>query len=1201
MVEPVVDPAQVGQVGLLELSPTVTDVAGELAGASVTAQQLCEAVLRRHDEYGDDAARATTVAWPPRALRQPTGRWLEAIRRLYRPGAHTPLHGRVVILGAALVDRYSGRALLESGLFALLAGELRTPLLEDLSDEGRRAIAALPLAATVAGAAPERTLTVPDDGLSGRLQVRDVALTSDGSVVTGVDAGIIVFSPSGQPVALVRPEEEPPPVLDEVSAAVAHLHARRDPDTLAATADLRVRVLREPNSGSVVVDNAGTTVLATGRADGVLAGQSVVAAAIDPDGEVVALADAKGMITVWRGGESLGLAGLALGTKLEWLSLAPGATRLAVGARSQALVGDVREGGTPTPVGGPGATCVAWSPDGELLAVASTSGELALWHVGTWRMVGVVRHRSPLSSVAFSPDGQQVVAGGEGSAAVWPVGLPRRRTVATYTPDMVTGGGEDLIGVKGDVEALATLIAARTLVPPLSIAVFGDWGAGKTFFLRRLRDEVATIAAEARASGQLQRDIEFYKYIAQVEFNAWQYVEGNLWASLVEHILSNLYVDLDPEAEQEERERADARTEKLLGEERQRLAQASAAVAEAGGLLEQLSNETADLRQRHQERLVRLQQAVARDALDAALDQQTASAVQSALAPLGMQDLSRSARDLTAAVASGRRELDALLPVLRTTGQHDPQARRLRRRLVTAAMAGPLTALGVAAVSWALGAQGIAAFTGLAAGAAAAARWLTTWFRDQTAWVASLRANVEEASARLQGSIDQVRKQQAVELAEHQQELSRLNAELNAKLHAEEQARQRVAALEARQRRPVTAVLARYIEDRVASDDYRRYLGVPALVHQDFERISRLIEESTRQLAKNDDLAREDAEAHDRLDRIVLYIDDLDRCPPRRVVEVLEAVHLLLAFPLFVVVVGVDSRWVLRSLEAHYRQLLAPGEDGEELAATPLDYVEKIFQVPYQLRPLDTAGTQRMLRGLLQEVELGGEAEPAVDFGTRPWPGPSPAAPRPAAGARDGSGPAAAGDGHRAAPRDMAPDGLRVEPDERRGMREVAALIGTTPRTVKRFMNLYRIIKVRALDRRERFLERRGPWADFEILQLLLAISTGLPRLAPPLFQALVRGRGQPLDSVLAALDDEDGDLAEDRGRLRSWLREQPGERWAPVPADRLRPWIDDVRRFSFIIHAPDQHQGDEGEPPPAAGGSPGPKARRAQKPGRGR
>lgn len=59
------------------------------------------------------------------------------------------------------------------------------------------------------------------------------------------------------------------------------------------------------------------------------------------------------------------------------------------------------------------------------------------------------------------------------------------------------------------------------------------------------------------------------------------------------------------------------------------------------------------------------------------------------------------------------------------------------------------------------------------------------------------------------------------------------------------------------------------------------------------------------------------------IDRIILYIDDLDRCPPERVVDVLQAVHLLLAFELFVVVVAVDSRWLLRSLEDQYPEFLS--------------------------------------------------------------------------------------------------------------------------------------------------------------------------------------------------------------------------------------------------------------------------------------
>src|SRR3712207_7125212 len=32
----------------------------------------------------------------------------------------------------------------------------------------------------------------------------------------------------------------------------------------------------------------------------------------------------------------------------------------------------------------------------------------------------------------------------------------------------------------------------------------------------------------------------YYKRIVQIEFNAWHYSEGNLWASLVQHIFENL-------------------------------------------------------------------------------------------------------------------------------------------------------------------------------------------------------------------------------------------------------------------------------------------------------------------------------------------------------------------------------------------------------------------------------------------------------------------------------------------------------------------------------------------------------------------------------------------------------------------------------------------------------------------------------------
>src|SRR5258708_1144853 len=121
-------------------------------------------------------------------------------------------------------------------------------------------------------------------------------------------------------------------------------------------------------------------------------------------------------------------------------------------------------------------------------------------------------------------------------------GTELRRKVE-FAADIATG--LDLIGIEQDVLALATLIAARDSSPPLSIGLFGEWGSGKTFFMGQLRSAIAQFSKEAREANVMQRDLPFYKRIVQIDFNAWHYVEGNLWASMVEHILENLRVSDD--------------------------------------------------------------------------------------------------------------------------------------------------------------------------------------------------------------------------------------------------------------------------------------------------------------------------------------------------------------------------------------------------------------------------------------------------------------------------------------------------------------------------------------------------------------------------------------------------------------------------------------------------------------------------------
>src|SRR5262245_17939252 len=146
-------------------------------------------------------------------------------------------------------------------------------------------------------------------------------------------------------------------------------------------------------------------------------------------------------------------------------------------------------------------------------------------------------------------------------------------------------------------------------------------------------------------------------------------------------------------------------------------------------------------------------------------------------------------------------------------------------------------------------------------------------------------------------------------------------------------------------------LLDEFIKDRARTDDYRKQLSFLALVRRDFERLSDLIAAANAEWCSPDKNTEPPL-----LNRIVLYIDDLDRCKVETVLNVLEAVHLLLAFPLFVCVVAVDPRWIeeclrqkhdhLFGIQARNGKAKADGNVEDNGHVTVGDYLEKIFQIP---------------------------------------------------------------------------------------------------------------------------------------------------------------------------------------------------------------------------------------------------------------
>jgi hypothetical protein len=218
-------------------------------------------------------------------------------------------------------------------------------------------------------------------------------------------------------------------------------------------------------------------------------------------------------------------------------------------------------------------------------------------------------------------------------------------------------------------------------------------------------------------------------------------------------------------------------------------------------------------------------------------------------------------------------------------------------------------------------------------------------------------------------------------LADREVEMSRAAQRLSERAHDHEvhlrerkEAEQKVRVAEAElERLSSSLLLEEFIKDRASTDEYRKQLGFLALVRRDIERLSKLIDDANRRW-----LEAGNKDSPPLLNRIVLYIDDLDRCKESTVLAVLEAVHLLLAFPLFVCAVAVDPRWVEKCLRQAHQQLFFEKDtprNGQNLpggTATVGDYLEKIFQIPIWMSPIESH-----TRATLVNALLGPTATPA--------------------------------------------------------------------------------------------------------------------------------------------------------------------------------------------------------------------------------
>jgi WD40 repeat protein len=653
----------------------------------------------------------------------------------------------------------------------------------------------------------------------------------------------------------------------------------------------------------------------------------------------------------------------------------------------------------------------------------------------------------------------------------------------------------DLLGREKEARALAELICTKSARPPLAIGLFGDWGEGKSHFIHQISDQVGTFKGDW-----------VHRAVRQVHFNAWHYAETDLWASLVAELFEQLsQQESDPGQAQRQQSRLTAE----LVKRRKLQERLVAARSRYDKLHEELESSRRDV---PQDLEIRLKES---------FGDQTA---QIAKTSIGTANAAVQAAQVAISVA--RQVIRALFNwwwlVLLAVG------------FLTAALV--LVRLALQSSSFASLLASVTAFT---LGIVAAAKPV------REAWKASTEFRRTAASAAAK--------------------LRHWNSErLSALQTAHDVAAAEVQALEA-DLRDLTAAgqLAGLVSHLSQEGSYRSRLGVMTRIREDFQAMARLLASATDEAAHDLDEVDSAGDRLPKIDRIVLYIDDLDRCPPKRVIAVLEAVHLLLAVPLFVVVVAVDPRWLLRSLTVHYHELLAPlvgldvgaaaGTEGDGHAipasspvtlerdvdvlwsSTPIHYLEKIFQVPLTLAPLTPTGYSEMVMRL---TNTPAEAQPHVASPAHPAPSGNA---RVAADSRTEDPPTPLEDVVRAELPAASPasnearqdeanlptptivegaDPLAFSDDERRLLSMLGPGLIATPRSIKRLINSYGLLRAFRWEERQQDL---GPYTDpktgqewypYRAAMVLLATLIGFPGESPALFRTLYTApaQGTPKD-----------------------------------------------------------------------------------------
>lgn len=717
--------------------------------------------------------------------------------------------------------------------------------------------------------------------------------------------------------------------------------------------------------------------------------------------------------------------------------------------------------------------------------------------------------------------------------------------------------GADYLNIMPDVNSFALLLAAKTFDPPLAVALLGRWGSGKSFFMQKLRDQIVRLS---------DRDsIYFCKGIANVHFNAWSYMDANLWASITTRIFEGLsqYIKNDSLAKKKEEEVEELLTkdlsvtqDELKGLKKEKL--------EIESQLLKLSEKKGKAKEQLDKNIALLKKKTLMEALSA-VDKQfdvkerlvAAVAENPGIKP-GIEQLEKIVPEEYWETPEKIFEKVQSLPVILRLFVNDKDANFNVKWLIVMVVLLLGIPIGMSYLEnhlyihklelnpnlWALMAFALSLYV--------QGRKVYKRIEPFVTKMWLMRGEYLKAIKNTVSRFEQEEKALLQQIEYSKTELESINGQINSITMVKSTIEFKIKNAKS------TQALYDFIDKRCNSEEYKKHLGLVSLIRNDFETLSGLLTGHRKELSDTKDAAKFRKLFERPLERIILYIDDLDRCPEERVVEVLEAVNLLMAFPLFIVVVGVDPAWVKSALITKHKKQFA-FKDPDFKTIEPSDYLEKIFQISFHLKQAEDSSIKNMLRSLSQVQALPTTRNEAIDHDSDIRGADYETIVESENGYENVDGNISR---NIAISHENVVRALTFTEKELSFIEDMSTILGDNPRLVKRYMNIYRIIKSHEDISKENMNE-----SQLQIILFLLALTLSKYR---PLVPSLSIYLGQVKNNsgflrylTEKSLKDEDQNINTMKDDLQRYLSTTWPEMLS-LESHNLEKHLTFIRRFTL-------------------------------------